>query len=85
MQKIQVFLREDQKAALEAISARSGERRSDLIRRGIDRIIEERSQETPDWRDAARGLAGLWRDRKDLDSLSQEFRAGVGRRFARRA
>lgn len=82
MQKTQVFLREDQKAALKAISARTGKRQSDLIRRGVDLLIDRAEREDADWREATRSAAGLWQDRTDLDQLTESFRAAARRRFS---
>ena len=50
MQKIQVFLREDQKAALKTLSARTGVRQSDLVRRSVDLLLEGAARRKLDWR-----------------------------------
>jgi hypothetical protein len=81
VQKIQVFLREDQKTALKSLSARTGVRQSDLVRQGVDLLLEGASRRTTDWREATRTAAGLWRERKDLDAISEEMRASFRRRF----
>jgi hypothetical protein len=81
MQKIQVFLREDQKTALESLSARTGVRQSDLVRQGVDLLLEGASRGTTDWREATRAAAGLWQERKDLDGINEELRASFKRRF----
>lgn len=81
VQKIQVFLREDQKTALKSLSARTGVRQSDLVRQGVDLLLEGASRRTTDWREATRAAAGLWRDRKDLDAINEEVRASFRRRF----
>jgi hypothetical protein len=81
VQKIQVFLREDQKTALKSLSARTGLRQSDLVRQGVDLLLERASRRTTDWREATREAAGLWRERKDLDAISEEVRASFRRRF----
>jgi len=83
MQKIQVFLREDQKAALKALSVRSGQKQSDLIRRSIDKFLEEGAQEEKNWRQAVQHIAGLWRGHDDLSPID-EFRDSVRRRFGGR-
>jgi hypothetical protein len=82
MQRIQVFLREDQKVALNSISARTGQKQSDLIRRGVDMLIDNAEREEADWREATRAAAGMWRDRADLDELSRSLRDAAKRRFA---
>jgi hypothetical protein len=81
MQKIQVFLREDQKTALESLSARTGVRQSDLVRQGVDLLLEGASRRTTDWREATRAVAGLWQERKDLDGINEDLRASFKRRF----
>jgi len=81
MQKIQVFLREDQKTALKSLSARTGVRQSDLVRQGVDLLLEGASQRTTDWRDATRAAVGLWHEREDRDAVNEELRASVRRRF----
>lgn len=81
MQKIQVFLREDQKAALKSLSSRTGVRQSDLVRQGVDLLLEGASRRTTDWREATRAVAGLWRERGDLDALHEARRTSLRRRF----
>lgn len=81
MQKTQIFLREDQKAALKSIAARTGQRQSDLIRKGVDLLIDRTEREDVDWREATRAVAGLWKDRTDLESLAKEIRGAAKRRF----
>lgn len=82
MQKIQVFLREDQKAALKSISLRTAQKQSELIRKGVDLLIERATHEDADWRAATRAAAGIWQDRTDLEALSRKLRAAARRRFA---
>lgn len=82
MQKIQVFLREDQKAALKALSARTGTRQSDLVRQGVDLLLRTTAERNESWREATRMAFGMWRDRSDIDALSKGFRARAKARFA---
>jgi Ribbon-helix-helix domain len=81
MQKIQVFLRDDQKTGLKSLSARTGVRQSDLVRQGVDLLLESASRRRTDWREATRAAAGLWRERTDLDAINEELRASFRRRF----
>ena len=83
MQKIQVFLREDQKAALKTLSARTGVRQSDLVRRSVDLLLDSAACNKADWREATRAAAGLWRDHKDVKTVSQWIRESLGKRFER--
>jgi hypothetical protein len=82
MQKVQVFLREDQKVALKSISARTGQKQSDLIRTGVDLLIDRAEREEADWREATRAAAGMWHDRTDVEELSRSLHDAAKRRFA---
>ncbi|MFN0024455.1 MAG: hypothetical protein ACKVS5_11220 [Parvularculaceae bacterium] len=68
MRKVQVFLRADQKAALTRLAARTGRRQSDLIRSGVDLVLESSQDVDAGWREATRAAAGLWRDREDINA-----------------
>ena len=81
MQKIQVFLRDDQKAALKSLSAQTGMRQSDLIRQGVDLLLQSEALQARDWREAMRAVVGIWRDRDDLDETSEKFRSSLRSRF----
>lgn len=81
MRKVQVFLRDDQKAALKRLAARTGRRQSDLIRSGVDLVLESNETETAGWREATNAAAGLWRDREDIDAASKAMRDAVKKRF----
>lgn len=83
MEKIQVFLREDQKAALRSLARRLGLRQSDLVRQGIDLLIDRAAERDADWRAATRAASGMWRDRADIDDASREVRRRVTSRFSR--
>jgi hypothetical protein len=81
MQKVQTFLREDQKTALRRIAARTGQKQSDLIRKGVDLVIDRAQNEKADWRVATDSAAGIWKDRTDIDDLIREMRDRVRKRF----
>lgn len=81
MQKAQVFLREDQKAELKALAARTGTRQSELIRRGVDMVIEASKKEQADWKLAWAQAGGMWRDRDDVEVTLIENRARVNARL----
>lgn len=81
MQKVQTFLREDQKAALKRIAARTGQRQSDLIRQGVDLVIDRAENEKADWRAVTRSVAGIWEGRTDIDDLIKEGRARARKRL----
>lgn len=79
MRKVQVFLSDDQKAALKRVAARTGRRLSDLFRAGVDLVLESDRLETAGWREATRAAAGLWKDRDAR--ADNALRAAVKRRF----
>ena len=81
MRKIQVFLREDQKAALKSLSARTGIRQSDLIRQGVDLVLEGGAGQAGDWREATRAVAGLWRGHDAVERTVGGLRRSFKRRF----
>jgi Arc/MetJ-type ribon-helix-helix transcriptional regulator len=80
MQKIQVFLRQDQKDALKALAARTGARQSDLVRQSVDLLLQTTTEQDEDWREATRGVAGLWKDRAPFDA--EEARQALKKRFS---
>lgn len=84
MQKIQVFLREDQKAALETLATRTGIRQSDLVRQGVDLLLEDSARRDSDWREATRAIAGVWSNRRDVEKIVRHIRTSAKRRFAGR-
>jgi hypothetical protein len=66
MRKVQVRLRDDQSAALRSIAARTGQRPSDLIRKGVDLLIETATTDDDAWREGLLSVAGAWAGREDL-------------------
>ncbi len=81
MRKVQVFLRDDQKTALKRLAARTGRRQSDLIRSGVDLVLENDQHKNEGWREATRAAAGLWRDRDDIEAASKNLRDAAKKRF----
>lgn len=74
MRKVQFCLRDDQVSALRSLAASTGRRRSDLIRQGVDLLIAKTPRAEGDWRVATRAVAGIWRDRDDLDEVRRASR-----------
>ncbi len=75
MRKHQVFLEEEQAAALRRIARATGRRQSEIIRRGVDLAVKEADEAAaPDWKAAILSAAGIWKDRDDLDELYAEMR-----------
>ena len=67
MVRMQIYLTEEQRAAVAAIADHSGKRQSEVIREAVDRFIEQKSRGR---REAIlREAAGIWRDRTDLPAL----------------
>jgi len=83
MQKAQVFLREDQKEQLKAIAARTGAKQSELIRRGVDMVIEVSRKDQADWKAAWKQGCGIWKDRSDIDEVMSGNRARLNARLDR--
>ena len=81
MQKAQVFLREDQKEQLKAIAARTGTKQSELIRRGVDMVIEDTLKNQADWKQAWQQASGMWKGRDDLDGIIADNRAQLNARL----
>jgi hypothetical protein len=79
MIKMQVFLREDQKSALKTMSARTGRRESEIVRQGVDLMLEKDRQKADDWKKALLAAAGMWKDH-DM-SWHKDLRAASKRRF----
>lgn len=64
MARTQIYLTAEQVETLRALSDTTGRTQSDLIREGIDAVIA-RHRARENWRTAALGLAGMWKDRQD--------------------
>ena len=80
MQKAQVFLRPEQQTALKEIARRTGAKRSELIRRGVDLVIAEESAQRRDWQAAVDKAFGMWRDRPEVEDELADVRAQLARR-----
>jgi hypothetical protein len=81
MRKAQVFLREDQKLALQRLSRRTGRKQSELIRHGVDLAIAEGElADNNDWKAGWAKAFGIWADRTDLDDAATERRGNSARR-----
>jgi hypothetical protein len=79
MIKMQVYLRDEQKSALRKMAARTGTAESDLVRQGVDLMLEKKEKDVEGWREATRAAAGMWKDR-DL-SFFDDMRKAVKRRL----
>lgn len=81
MVRQQLFITAEQKRRVKTRAALTGMSEAEIIRRGIDRELEQETKETEsDWKDAWRQAFGMWKDRDDLD----EFYAGLRKRDKQR-
>ena len=76
MVRTQIYLTEEQRNELIAMSRRQGKRQSQLIREAVDRFIESSSSQRR--REALNAAAGLWKNRSDLPDF-EAVRAGWDR------
>ncbi len=75
MVRKQLFIREDQQDELKTIAARDGVAEAELMREGIDLVLErKREAEDDSWKEGFRQIRGMWKDRTDLDELFAEAR-----------
>jgi hypothetical protein len=81
MVRTQIYLTDEQQCALEKLAAITGRRKSDLIRRALDRYLAEHRPK--DWKDALEAVRGMWADRDDLDEFVSNLRAGWEKRLER--
>ncbi len=74
MHRTQVYLTELERKKLAAVSRRTGQTRSELIRHALDRFLE---QQSPAARlEAMRSARGMWKDRNDgfdIEALRKEW------------
>lgn len=84
MRKAQILLRDDQTAALQQVSYRTGRTRSELIRHGVDLALAETDIvgreashcDNASWKTAWLNAAGLWSGRTDLGDLDRGLSGG---------
>ena len=81
MQRIQVFLHEEQYSALKKLAHLSGVAQSDLIRQGVDLLLKSKKQKQQSWKQAANQLAGIWQDHDDLAETQHSIRRALNSRM----
>ena len=84
MVRQQLFVTAEQKKRLKMRAAATGRSEGEIIRRGIDRELDDKSAEAEgDWKDAWRQAFGMWKDRDDLDEFYANRRKRDGQRMER--
>jgi hypothetical protein len=84
MVRQQLFITAEQKQRIKTRAALTGMSEGEIIRRGIDRELEQHSKAIEgDWKDAWRQAAGMWKDRDDLDAFYADRRKRRRRRRER--
>lgn len=84
MLRQQLFITAEQKRRLKARAAATGKSEGEIMRRGIDRELDDKSAEAEgDWKDAWRQAFGMWKDRDDLDEFYAERRRRRSKRRQR--
>ena len=75
MVRQQLFITAEQKRRIKSRAAATGESEAEIMRRGIDRELNDATVESGgDWKDAWRQAFGMWKDRDDIDKLYAERR-----------
>jgi|CXWK01.1.fsa_nt_gi hypothetical protein len=72
MERTQIYLTQEQSQAVEAIAARRGQTKSEVIRAAINRFLADNLPS--DRRALMRQAAGIWADRDDLPQFFEELR-----------
>ena len=84
MVRQQLFITAEQKRRIKARAAATGKSEGEIIRRGIDRELDDKVVEAEgDWKDAWRQAAGMWRDRDDIDEAMARRRKLTRKRMER--
>jgi predicted transcriptional regulator len=69
MIRVQIYLSEKEKEAIQAIALEIGKSQSQLIRQAVDQFIEKFKE--PDTKKFLQQAKGLWKDRQDLPDFSR--------------
>lgn len=77
MERTQIYLTQEQSRAVEAIAARLGQTKSEVIRTAINRFLAENL--ASERRALMRQAAGIWADRDDLPQFFEELRQELNR------
>jgi hypothetical protein len=75
MVRKQLFITAEQNRRIKSRAAATGRSEGEIIRRGIDRELEDKAAEAQgDWKEAWRQAFGMWKDRDDLDEFYAQRR-----------
>lgn len=77
MVRTQIYLTEEERAALKRLAEERGTSQSALIREAVDRYLEEHSREGRLAK--LRAARGIWKDRKNLHETFRAIRESVDR------
>lgn len=77
----QFFIEEMQNKRLKSVALLTGRSEADIIRAGIDQVLEQQAGSSEDWKPGLLSIAGLWADYPDAEKALIDRR---GRRRARR-
>lgn len=84
MVRQQLFITAEQKRRIKTRAALTGVSEGEIIRRGIDRELEQEAPATTgDWKEAWRQAFGMWKDRDDIDEFYAQRRRRDGKRMER--
>ena len=84
MVRQQLFITAEQKRRIKSRAAATGESEGEIMRRGIDRELNDATVENGgDWKDAWRQAFGMWKDRDDLDEFYADRRKRDSQRMER--
>jgi len=84
MVRKQLFVTTEQNRKLKARAVLTGKSEGEVIRRGIDRELAQKTEAAEgDWKDAWRQAFGMWKDRDDIDEFYANRRKRDGQRMER--
>ena len=83
MVRQQLFITAEQKRRIKSRAAATGESEAEIMRRGIDRELNDDTVEKGgDWKDAWRQAFGMWKDRDDIEEFYAKRRKRDAQRMA---
>lgn len=82
MVRTQVYLTGQQSERLQALSQLTGRTQSDLIREGVDSIVQQLEAKR-DWKTAVMGIVGIWADHDRVEDFIAEGRRLSDERLTR--